>query len=267
MRKRIIFLLGFFAMCVAAHADIPVAGKVLDVSGEPLIGVNIVLQGTGVGTLTNLDGEFAIDVPSSSSVLVFSYMGYQSREIVASKSNLGNIILEEMAQNIDEVVVVGYGVQKKSHLTGSVSKYSDDNLGNQAVSRLDQALQGKIAGVNISNVSSEAGAAPQVRVRGMGSISASNEPLIVVDGYPMADGLSFVDMNDVESIEVLKDAASAAIYGSRGANGVILITTKSGNISKAKYSVKVYSGIKHAYKLHDMMDSHDYVRMLYMRRL
>ena len=263
MRKRIIFLLGFFAMCVAAHADIPVAGKVLDVSGEPLIGVNIVLQGTGVGTLTNLDGEFAIDVPSSSSVLVFSYMGYQSREIVASKSNLGNIILEEMAQNIDEVVVVGYGVQKKSHLTGSVSKYSDDNLGNQAVSRLDQALQGKIAGVNISNVSSEAGAAPQVRVRGMGSISASNEPLIVVDGYPMADGLSFVDMNDVESIEVLKDAASASIYGSRGANGVILITTKSGNISKAKYSVKVYSGIKHAYKLHDMMDSHDYVRMLY----
>ena len=142
MRKRIIFLFGFFAMCVAAHADIPVAGKVLDVSGEPLIGVNIVLQGTGVGTLTNLDGEFAIDVPSSSSVLVFSYMGYQSREIVASKSNLGNIILEEMAQNIDEVVVVGYGVQKKSHLTGSVSKYSDDNLGNQAVSRLDQALQG-----------------------------------------------------------------------------------------------------------------------------
>ena len=263
MRKRIIFLLGFFTICVAAHADIPVAGKVLDVSGEPLIGVNIVLQGTGVGTLTNLDGEFAIDVPSSSSVLVFSYMGYQSREIVASKSNLGNIILEEMAQNIDEVVVVGYGVQKKSHLTGSVSKYSDDNLGNQAVSRLDQALQGKIAGVNISNVSSEAGAAPQVRVRGMGSISASNEPLIVVDGYPMADGLSFVDMNDVESIEVLKDAASAAIYGSRGANGVILITTKSGNISKAKYSVKVYSGIKHAYKLHDMMDSHDYVRMLY----
>lgn len=263
MKKTTLFLLWLLMIATPAAADVAVSGKVTDGAGEPLIGVNILIQGTGTGTLTNFDGEFTIEVPSASSVLVLSYMGYQTREITAGNGQLGVITMEEMAQNIDEVVVVGYGVQKKSHLTGAVSKYSDDNLGNQAVSRLDQALQGKIAGVSISNVSSEAGSAPQVRVRGMGSISASNEPLVVVDGYPMADGLSFIDMNDVESIEVLKDAASAAIYGSRGANGVILITTKSGNISKAKYSVKVFTGFKQAYKLHDLMDSHDYVRMLY----
>lgn len=247
------------AMC----ADVLVTGRVIDEAGEPMIGVNVLIQGTGTGTLTNIDGEFTMEVPSSTSVLLLSYMGYQTREVQAGNGQLGTITLEEMAQNIDEVVVVGYGVQKKSHLTGSVSKYSDDNLGNQAVSRLDQALQGKIAGVTISNVSSEAGSAPQVRVRGMGSISASNEPLVVVDGYPMSDGLSFIDMNDVESIEVLKDAASAAIYGSRGANGVILITTKSGDIQKAKYSIKAYTGFKQAYQLHNLMDSHDYVNMLY----
>lgn len=258
--KFILFLLLFSAM---TYAEIAVSGRVVDDSGEPMIGVNILLQGTSTGTLTNIDGEFYIEVPLASSKLEFSYLGYQTREITVGNGNLGTIKMEEMSQNIDEIVVVGYGVQKKSHLTGAVSKYSDDNLGNQAVSRLDQALQGKIAGVNISNVSSEAGAAPQIRVRGMGSISASNEPLVVVDGYPMADGLSFIDMNDVESIEVLKDAASAAIYGSRGANGVILITTKSGDIQKAKYSIKVYTGFKQAYKLHDLMDSHDYVRMLY----
>ena len=199
MKKPIFFLL-MLLFAIKAAAEVSVSGKVTDSSGEPLIGVNILIQGTGSGTLTNIAGEFTIDVPSPSSVLVVSYMGYQTREIEAGNGQLGVITMEEMAQNIDEVVVVGYGVQKKSHLTGAVSKYSDDNLGNQAVSRLDQALQGKIAGVSISNVSSEAGSAPQVRVRGMGSLSASNEPLVVVDGYPLADGLSFIDMNDVESI-------------------------------------------------------------------
>ena len=262
MRTRVL-LFTLLLMGLSAFAEVPVSGRVIDDAGEPMIGVNVLLDGTGMGTLTNIDGEFYIEVPSASSKLIFSYLGYQTLEIVAGNGQLGTITLEEMAQNIDEVVVVGYGVQKKSHLTGAVSKYSDDNLGNQAVSRLDQALQGKIAGVTISNVSSEAGSAPQVRVRGMGSISASNEPLIVVDGYPMADGLSFIDMNDVESIEVLKDAASAAIYGSRGANGVILITTKSGDIQKAKYTIKAFTGFKQAYKLHDLMDAHDYVRMLY----
>lgn len=258
--KSILFLL---LLSVATYADVAVTGRVIDDAGEPMIGVNVIVQGTTTGTLTNIDGEFYLEAPDASSVLVLSYIGYQTRELPAGNGQLGVITLEEMAQNIDEVVVVGYGVQKKSHLTGAVSKYTDDNLGNQPASRLDQALQGKIAGVNIAAVSSEAGASPVVRVRGMGSLSASNEPLVVVDGYPLAEGLSFVDINDVESIEVLKDAASAAIYGSRGANGVILITTKSGDVQKAKYSIKAYTGFKQAYQLHDLMDAHDYVNMLY----
>ena len=258
--KSILFLL---LLSVATYADVAVTGRVIDEAGEPMIGVNVIVQGTTTGTLTNIDGEFYLEAPDASSILVLSYIGYQTRELPAGNGQLGVITLEEMAQNIDEVVVVGYGVQKKSHLTGAVSKYTDDNLGNQPASRLDQALQGKIAGVNIAAVSSEAGASPVVRVRGMGSLSASNEPLVVVDGYPLAEGLSFVDINDVESIEVLKDAASAAIYGSRGANGVILITTKSGDVQKAKYSIKAYTGFKQAYQLHDLMDAHDYVNMLY----
>lgn len=263
MRTRAILLSLLMLISLSAVAQISVSGRIIDQQGEPLIGVNILVKGTTAGTLTNIDGEFTLEAPTASSELQISYLGYQTQNIKVGNGQLGVITLEEMAQNIDEVVVVGYGVQKKSHLTGAVSKYSDDNLGNQAISRLDQALQGKIAGVTINNVSSEAGSAPQVRVRGMGSISASNEPLVVVDGYPLSEGLSFIDMNDVESIEVLKDAASAAIYGSRGANGVILITTKSGNITKPKYSAKVYTGFKQAYKLHDLQDSHDYVRMLY----
>ena len=258
--KSILFLL---LLSVATYADVAVTGRVIDEAGEPMIGVNVIIQGTTNGTLTNIDGEFYLEAPDASSVLVLSYIGYQTKELAAGSGQLGVITLEEMAQNIDEVVVVGYGVQKKSHLTGAVSKYTDDNLGNQPASRLDQALQGKIAGVNVAAVSSEAGSAPVVRVRGMGSLSASNEPLVVVDGYPLAEGLSFVDINDVESIEVLKDAASAAIYGSRGANGVILITTKSGDVQKAKYSIKAYTGFKQAYQLHDLMDAHDYVNMLY----
>ena len=258
--KRYLTIILLLALTQLINAAIPVAGQVKDDKGEPLIGVNITVTGTGQGTLTNIDGEFAIEVDPGST-LSFSYMGYQTRTLPVSMDFM-HVTLTETTQDIDEVVVVGYGVQKKSHLTGSVTKFQDDNLGDMAVSRLDQALQGKIAGVNIGNVSSEAGAAPQIRVRGMGSISASNEPLIVVDGYPIEDGLSMVDMNDVESIEVLKDAASAAIYGSRGANGVILITTKSGDIQKAKYSIKAYTGFKQAYRLHDLMDAHDYVRLL-----
>ncbi|MFZ4477995.1 MAG: TonB-dependent receptor plug domain-containing protein, partial [Saprospiraceae bacterium] len=138
---------------------------------------------------------------------------------------------------LNEVVVIGYGVQKKGDVTGAVSKYKNDKLGETPVSRLDQALQGKIAGVQIQNTSSEAGSDPKVRIRGLSSVNAGANPLVVVDGHPVPDGLAFVNSADVESVEVLKDAASAAIYGSRGASGVILITTKSGKAEKPKYNL------------------------------
>lgn len=239
-----------------------VRGVVTDTENFPLPGVNISVQGTSIGTVTDIDGKYTISVPNNQSILRFSYIGFIPLDIPVDGRTVINVTLEESAQNLEEVVVIGYGVQKKSHLTGAISKYADENLGSMPVSRLDQALQGKIAGLEIQNTTTEAGAAPQIRVRGMGSISASNEPLIVIDGYPTVDGLSSVDMNDVESIEVLKDAASSAIYGSRGANGVIIVTTKSGSITKPKYSVKAYSGIKTVYRLHDVMSATEYVNML-----
>lgn len=261
-RKILLLLILYSINFASSFAQMKVKGTVSDSNNEPLIGVNIKIQGTQTGTISDFNGNYSVEVPNPKSVLIFSYVGYATIEKIVGESHEINVTLVEDSKAIDEVVVVGYGVQRKSHLTGSISKYQDENLGDLAVSRLDQALQGKIAGVQIQNTTSEVGTAPQIRVRGMGSISASNEPLVVVDGYPLADGLSSVDMNDVESIEVLKDAASSAIYGSRGANGVILVTTKKGNINKPKYSFKAYSGYKTVYKLHDVMSADDYVDML-----
>ncbi len=245
-------------------AQTTLTGTVVDdIDGSTLAGVAVMVDGTTTSTLTDFDGKFSIESKSKSGNLVFSLIGYQSARAPYSGSNSFNIVLVTDSKELDEVVVVGYGVQKKSHLTGSISKYNGDNLADVPVTNLDQALQGKIAGVNIQNIEQEAGAAAQIRIRGMGSISAGSDPLVVVDGLPIADGLQFVNMADVESVEVLKDAASAAIYGSRGANGVIMITTKSGNVTKPKYSVSAYGGIKSIYKKYDVMNSEDYLNMLY----
>jgi TonB-linked SusC/RagA family outer membrane protein len=262
LQRMMLLLLFCFGSMSLMYAQIIIKGKVVDESNITLPGVNVMIKGASKGTISDINGNFSIEVPNEKTVLRFTYIGYTPIEITVGNQKQLSVILTESTQNLEEVIVIGYGTQKKSHLTGSISKIKEESLSDIPASRLDQALQGKIAGVSIQNTTSEAGAAPQIRVRGMGSISASNEPLVVVDGYPVVDGLSFVDMNDVESIEILKDAASSAIYGSRGANGVILITTKSGNINKPKYSVKGYTGFKSAYKLHDIMSAQEYVNMM-----
>lgn len=255
-----LLLIGCCAVNLYAQSII-VTGTVKDSQGE-MPGVNIQVKGTDIGTITNIEGFFSINVPSPQSVLVVTYIGYAPQEItVGNQTNL-NITIAEDTELLDEVVVIGYGVQKKSHLTGSVSKLNKDNLTDIPVTRVDQVLQGKIAGVSIQNTTSEAGAAPQIRVRGMGSISADSAPLVVIDGYPVPDGLSTIDMADVESIEVLKDAASAAIYGSRAANGVILVTTKQGDFNKPRYKVKASTGIKWAYKLNPIMGVSEYLDLI-----
>lgn len=256
----VLLFTGFYALGAYAQS-ITVTGTVKDNQGE-MPGVNIQVKGSDIGTITNIDGFFSISVPFAKAVLVVSYIGYVSQEITVGNQTSLNIMMAEDSEMLDEVVVVGYGVQKKSHLTGSVSKLNNDNLTDIPVTRVDQVLQGKIAGVSIQNTTSEVGEAPQIRVRGMGSISADSTPLVVIDGYPVPDGLSTIDMADVESIEVLKDAASAAIYGSRAANGVILVTTKSGDFSKPRYKVKASSGIKWAYNLHPIMDVNEYLDMV-----
>lgn len=236
-----------------------ITGTVVDEAGLPIIGVSVTVIGKTIGSFTDIDGFFRIGVPDSKIELQFSFIGYKTQRVVVGENTELKITMFEDLQNLDEVVVVGYGVQKKSHLTGSITKVRTEGLEDIPVSRVDQALQGRVAGVQIQNTTSEVGEAPQIRVRGMGSVSADSSPLIIIDGFPVEEGLGIINMNDVESVEVLKDAASAAIYGSRAANGVILVTTKNGTVDKPKYSLKTSWGIKDAYKKHDILDAQGYV--------
>jgi len=233
-------------------------------NGEPISGVNILADKAKGGTSTKADGSYSITVDANTATLIFSYVGFTAQTLSIEGRNVIDVTLAPSAAAMDEVVVIGYGTQRKSHLTGAISKFKNEKLDETPVSRLDQALQGKIGGVQIQNVSSEAGSDPLIRVRGVKSLSAGASPLIVIDGHPaVQDGLSFVNMADVESVEVLKDAASAAIYGSRAANGVIMITTKSGKAEKTKYSFKFSTGAKNAYKRYPMMTTTEYTNLLY----
>jgi len=240
-------------------------GKVVDkTNGAPLEGVNILIDKSKVGTSTKKDGTFTISLKSSKAVLIFSSVGYSTQTVIVDK-NTENLTVQLVQSATDnaEVVVVGYGTQKRSDVTGAITKFKNDKLDETPVSRLDQALQGKIAGMQVQNISSEAGSDAKINIRGISSIYAGAEPLVVVDGQPIADGLAYVNMADVESVEILKDAASAAIYGSRGASGVILITTKSGKADKVKFNFKYSVGGKTDYKRYDVMTTSEYVNRLF----
>lgn len=241
-----------------------ITGKVIDDGAKTALqGVNILADKQKGGAVTKADGTYSITVDKKSTVLVFSYVGFAPQTIVIGEQGSIDVSLVPAPVSTDEVVVIGYGTQKRTQVTGAISKYQNDRLDETPVSRLDQALQGKIAGVQIQNINSEAGSEAKINVRGISSISATSSPLVVVDGHPIPDGLSFVNMADVESVEVLKDAASAAIYGSRGANGVILITTKSGKSEKPKYSLKFSNGYKDAYERYPMMTTSEYSNLLF----
>lgn len=249
---------------VVAAQKKTITGKVTGANDtEALQGVNILANNQKNGTTTDKEGNYSIQVAANTTTLIFSYVGYSAKTVEIGTNKTINVSLSPATVTGDEVVVIGYGTQKKSSVTGSVSKYSNERMDETANSRLDQALQGKIAGVRVQNISSEAGSDPKVTIRGISSVSAGADPLVVVDGHPLYEGLSFVNMADVQSVEVLKDAASAAIYGSRGANGIILITTKSGKANKTKYGVKYSTGFKDAYELYPMMSTTEYTNMLF----
>lgn len=222
-----------------------VKGKILGSDGEPLPGVTIIIKegDAGRGTMTNIDGEFSIKAKSDET-LVMSFIGYTTKEEVIGSRTFLSVTLEEDMQQLDEVVVVGYGTQKKSHLTGAIAKVKNESLDQIPLARVDDALAGQVSGVNIQMTNPEAGGAPVIRVRGVGSITGDASPLVVVDGVVTDGGLGNIDMNDVESIEVLKDAASSAIYGSRASNGVILVSTKTGHEGKVKFTYNGYVGFK-----------------------
>lgn len=227
-----------------------VSGTVTAASdGLPLIGVSVIIKndsGTVIGTATDFNGFYELDAKETD-ILVFSFTGMETQEVAINGRSVIDVVLKEDAELLSEVVVIGYGKQKKSHLTGSVSKVKNEQLDQIPMARVDDALVGQVAGVNIQMTNPAAGEAPSIRVRGQGSISFDSNPLIVVDGITVgsdADFLSSLDMNDVESIEVLKDAASSAIYGSRGANGIIMITTKAGKEGPTQFAYDSYVGFK-----------------------
>ena len=260
--KCLILMLLLFS-CGNVIAQKMITGKITDNAGQPLDRVSVITNNNKGGTNTKQDGTFSITVPASTTSLVFSFVGFNPQTVSIGSKTVINISLAPEDVTQEEVVVIGYGTQKKSSVTGAVSKFKNERLDEAPVSRLDQALQGKIAGLQIQNVGSEAGVAPKIRIRGLSSINAGANPLVVVDGVPVPDGLNFVNSADVESVEVLKDAASAAIYGSRGASGVILITTKSGKSTKPKYNLKFSRGQKTAYKLYDIMTASDWLNLLF----
>ncbi len=237
-----------------------VSGVVKDANDEPLIGVSVQVKGTQNGTVTNLNGEYVINNVKQGSIIIFSYVGYSSKEITVN-SNVINVVLKEDTQNLDEVIVVGYGTQKKSVVTAAISKVSSDDLARVAPIRIDDALKGITSGVTVTTSSGQPGAASQVRVRGIGTVNNS-DPLYIVDGMPIDGGIDYLNPNDIQSIEVLKDAASGAIYGARAANGVILVTTKSGKSQNMSVSYDFSYGIQNPWKHRSVLDASQYAVMM-----
>ena len=223
------------------------SGKIVDEDNQPLIGATVAVKGTTNGTVTDLDGNFSINA-AEGNTLVISYTGYATQEVAVGASRTLNLTLATDSELLDEVVVVGYGTRKKSHNTGAIAQIDGGDVAALQVNRVDDALAGKLAGVLIQNQDGAPGADPKIQIRANSSISGDANPLIVVDGYPISGSLATVNPNDIESLEVLKDAASAAIYGSRGANGVILVTTKKGKSGKAQLSYNAYVSTSSKYR-------------------
>lgn len=255
-----------------AYAQIIVTGSVKGEDSFGLPGANVIVKGSTNGTTSDLDGNFSVSVPSEKSVLIFSYLGMESKEVAVGKQKVIHVILKDNAEVLDEVIVVGYGTMKKSDLTGAVGSYRPDEREAGKMASIDNMLQGKIAGLNVGSTADAPGAASSVTIRGANSLRGDNQPLYVIDNIPQASTGEFASMGDnnnfsiatnalsslnpadIESIEVLKDASATAIYGSRGANGVILITTKKGKSGKTTVGVSVNYNISQASNLLKMMN-------------
>jgi len=248
------FLILMFAFSLHAGAQTKVTGTVSDANG-PIPGANVNLKGTKNGVSTGFDGTYTINVPSNG-VLVFSFIGLRNKEIAVNGQTQINATLEEDSAQLKEVVVIGYGTQRKEAVTGSVASIGGRELNEVPAANVTQALQGRLAGVDLTQTSTKPGAAMQIRIRGTRSLTGSNDPLIVLDGVPFAGSIGDINPVDIKSVDVLKDASATAIYGSRGANGVILITSNKGRKNqKATFNYNGFSGIKQVFGKYDMMDA------------
>ncbi len=251
-----------------------VSGQVIDENKEALIGVSVLVVGTSAGTITDLDGNFVISVPTNSKELQFSYVGYETKTVAIPTSNIVNVVLKSDAQLLSEVVVIGYGTQRKSDLTGSVSNVSAKDFNAGLISSPEQLINGKVSGVQIMSNSGSPTAGSTIRIRGGASLNASNDPLIVLDGVPLEQGgisgntgnfLSLINPNDIESMSILKDASSTAIYGSRASNGVIIITTKKGSNDRIKVNFSSTNSVQTKTRMPDMLSRGQFIDVINSR--
>ena len=257
--KRFSVVIALCMLWLVGFAQKTVTGTVKDAAGEPLIGVSVMIKGTSTGAMTDIDGNFSLPSVPSSSKLTFSYVGYKTKTVDVGSSSQFSVVLEEDNTTLEDVVVIGYGTMKRKDLTGAVASVSGDKLAANPVSNVMQALQGQLPGVSVVSQDGRPGASMAIRVRGGGSITQSNDPLYIVDGVQVSD-ISDIPADNIESVDVLKDGASTAIYGARGANGVILVTTKgSKGDGKARVKYNMYYQMKKAPKNLDVMDAYHYV--------
>ena len=239
--------------------SISVTGTVVDQNGEPLMGVNVIEKGTTNGTMTDMDGRFTLSVPGNATLQI-SYIGYTTEEVVVNNQTKLNITLKEDSQNLDELVVVGYGVVRKADLAGSVAVLDSKSFKDQPIVQVSDALQGRVSGVQVQN-SGVPGGTVKIRVRGSGSINRSNDPLYVIDGIVRESGLTGLNPEDIRSMQVLKDASSTAIYGSRGANGVVLITTKTGKANTREITLDAKVGIGTVAKRYETLSPYEFANL------
>ena len=264
IRKRV-FLGLMFLFCGYLNAQVTVSGTVTDKQG-PLLGVTILIKGTAKGTSTDFDGNYTISNVPTDGILVFSYLGYTSKEISVNNTTSIDVILVEDSQALDEIVVIGYGTMKRSDLTGSVVSISSESIEKTVSTTIDQVLQGRAAGVQIQQNSGAPGGSSSIRIRGISSLSLSNEPIFVIDGVVISGGtgsntenpLSSINPSDILSIDVLKDASATAIYGSRASNGVIMITTKRGRNGRLSLGYDTYFGFQEIPKKLDVLNLQEY---------
>src|SRR4030095_3822226 len=270
-----ILLIFFLSITTFAFSqnNFRVSGKVTDDTGKPVSGATVQVKGTTIATATTTDGTFALSIPSGKSVLIITSVGLAEQEIeVNDRTEIVIAMSMGIVTSLQDVVVIGYGTQKKKNVTAAVSNFNASNLDERPVLRLDQAMVGQMAGVTVKQTSGALGRGISVQVRGTGSITAGNEPLYVVDGFPLATAapnvsggfslgnpLDNINPNDIESVQVLKDAAAASIYGSRAANGVVIITTKKGKSGKVKVDFNTYVGYMEANRKMDMLSADEWV--------
>lgn len=242
--KKLALVLAGLAVAWTLSAQKTITGVVTDESGEPLIGAGVVVEGTTIGTITGIDGDYSLAVPADAVNLVFSFIGLSDQTIAIGDQTVINVVLKEDSTFLDEVVVVGYQTVKRRDLLGAVASVGSDKLTEQPVTSVSQALSGKMAGVSVVTTEGDPDADVKIRVRGGSSITQDNSPLYIVDGFPV-ESINDIPSSEIQSIDVLKDAFSTAIYGSRGANGVVIVTTKSAEKGQ-KVSVKfnAYYGLK-----------------------